>query len=184
MTPNDRSLWIDLMAVRYLEAIEREDFAAQLEVWNAAEADPELSAALHEIHVGLIEESAGLHSATITDAAARHLVSGEVIQASTGPVTVADIATELFLHTPDRLPAEAHALNDRLRSVNEAPPADLGFSRLIAWAESKFGTAPLGYWKAFYAALVKLDLRRASVIEYQLAARASPNKKDKTEGKT
>ncbi len=180
MTSNDRSLWIDFVAARYLDAIERDDFDAQLELWRVAETNPELLAAFHDIHAGLIAEENEAAVAAVDAAAGKHLLSGEIIQPKGRPVTVADIANELFHHTPDRLPAEAHALNERLRAVSESLPDDLGFSRLMAWAEARFGSAPVGYWKAFYAALVKLDLRRASETEYQLAARAAP----KSEGGT
>lgn len=56
MTPTDRRLWIDLTAARYLEAVEREDWDAQAELWALAAQDPELEAAMHDIHAGLIEE--------------------------------------------------------------------------------------------------------------------------------
>ena len=94
-------------------------------------------------------------------------------------VTVADVANELFRHTPDRLPAEAHLLNERLRASREPLPADLGLSKLVAWAEAKFGAAPADYWKAFRQAAIKLELRRSTEIEYHLAARPAPKKEDK-----
>jgi hypothetical protein len=174
MTPNDRSLWIDLMASRYLDAIERNDFDAQHKLWRVAETNPELLAAFHDIHAGLVVEQDEVVATAIEVAAAKHLSSTEIVRPQDSRVTVADVANELFYHTPDRLPAETHALNERLRAVTESLPDDLGFSRLIAWAEERFGSAPGVYWKAFYAALVKLDLRRASESEYRLAARAAP----------
>jgi hypothetical protein len=52
MNPNDRRLWLDLATARYLDAIERDDFETQIEPWRAAEIDPELGEAFHDIHAG------------------------------------------------------------------------------------------------------------------------------------
>lgn len=177
MTPND-PLRVSIAAARYVEALERDDQSTLDALWGAAAADPELFAALRDLHAGLAEEQR--HDTDdqlvrrVAAAAERHLTGGEVVRDAAGPVTVADVADELFRHAPDRLPADGHALNDRLRAVTEPLPADLGLSKLTAWAEARFGPAPAAYWKAFYAALVKLDLRRASETEYQLAARQAP----------
>lgn len=178
MTPNDRRLWIDLTAARYLEAVERDDFDAQVELWALAAQDPELEAAFHDIHLGLLEERESALPAAI-EAAAAHLTSGEIVRPAAGPVTVAQVADELFRHTPDRLPPEAHALNDRLRQSDEPLPADLGLSKLVVWAEAKFGPAAAEYWQAFRAAALKLELRAAADTEYQLAARAAPKPGDR-----
>jgi hypothetical protein len=179
MTPNDRRLWIDLTAARYLEAVERDDFDAQVELWALAARDAELEAAFHEIHAGLVEE---LQAATVTavDAAAeKHLTSGEVVRPAAGPVTVGQVADELFRHAPNRLSADAHALNDRLRRSDEPLPADLGLSKLAAWAEAKFGPAAAEYWQAFRQAALKLELRRAAETGHQLAARSVPKPGDR-----
>lgn len=172
MTPNDRRLWIDLTAARYLAAVEGSDFDEQQELWDLAAADVELEAAFHEIHVGLLEEEHATMTVAVADVAAKHLASGEVIRPAGTPVTVADVAEELFRHTPDRLPAAAHALNEKLRRATDELPAELGLSKLVAWAEARFGTADPVYWRAFYDALVKLDLRSSAETEYQLAARS------------
>ncbi len=175
MTPSDRRLWIDLMTARYLDALERFDFDVQDELWELAATDPELEEAFHSLHVGLEEEQSEREAETIAEAVAKHLPSAEIVCPTVGAVTVGMVADELFRHTPDRLSAAAHQLNDRLRASADELPAELGLSRLTAWAEAKFGTAEGGYWKAFYDALIKLDLRRSVETEYQLAAR-SPRK--------
>jgi len=176
MTPHDR-LRVSIAAARYLEALERDDQATLDALWAQAAADPDLLAAFRDIHAGLIEEQAARDAAalgtTVATIAEQHLRSAEVIRPEAGPVTVGDVAEEVFRHTPDRLPAAAHALNERLRAAADPLPADLGLSKLTAWAEAKYGPAPAEYWAAFYAALVKLDLRRASETEYQLAARTA-----------
>jgi hypothetical protein len=183
MNPTDRHLWLDLTAARYLDALERDDFDAMAELWQLALADHELEAVLHEVHAGLLDEQASEAAAAakeaLTAAVEKHLPSAEIIRPSTGPVTVADVANELFRHTPDRLPAEAHLLNERLRASGEPLPADLGLTRLTAWAEAKFGPGPAEYWKAFRQAAVKLEIRRAAEAEYHLAARPAPKPEDK-----
>jgi hypothetical protein len=184
MNPTDRRLRLDLAAARYLDALERDDFAAMEAVWQLAAADPELDAALREVHAGLIEEqstvAAAAARAALTAAVETHLPSAEVVRPAAGPVTVADVADDLFRHTPDRLPAEAHLLNQRLRASREPLPTDLGLAKLTAWAEARFGPAPAEYWRAFRQAAVKLELRRAAEAEYQLAARPAPKPEDRT----
>jgi hypothetical protein len=175
MNPNDRRLELDLAAARYLDALERDDFPAMADLWRSALADPELETVLRQVHAGLVDEQADAAIATVaaalTGAVEKHLPSAEIVRSTTNPVTVGDVAEELFRHAPDRLPAEAHVLNERLRVSQEPLPDDLGLSNLIGWAEQRFGAAPAAYWKAFRQAAVKLELRRGAEGEYRLAAR-------------
>jgi hypothetical protein len=184
MNPTDRRLQLDLAAARYLAALERDDFTVMADMWRLALADPELEAVLLEVHTGLIEEQAGeaaaAAAASVTTAVKLHLPSAEIVRPSAGHVTVGDVAEELFRHTPDRLPAEAHLLNERLRASQERLPEDLGLSGLIGWAENRFGEGPADYWKAFRQAAVKLELRRGAEAEYQLAARRAPKPEEKS----
>jgi hypothetical protein len=173
MNPHDR-LRISVAAARYLEALELDDHPTLDALWAAAAADPELLAAFRDIHAGLVEEQEAAAVGAVAAAVAGHLRSGEVVFPAAGPVTVAAVADELFRHAPDRLPAAAHALNERLRAAADPLPADLGLSKLVAWAEAKYGVAPADYWKAFREAAIKLELRAAAEIEYQLAARSGP----------
>jgi hypothetical protein len=183
MNSNDRRLQLDLAAARYLDALERDDFDTMTALWQAALTEPDLEAVLREVHAGLIEEhgreAAAATRAALTSAVETHLPSAEVVRPGAGVVTVADVADELFRHTPDRLSPEAHLLNERLRASREPIPADLGLSKLAAWAEALFGPAPVEYWKAFRQAAVKLELRRAAEAEYHLAARNSPKLEDR-----
>jgi hypothetical protein len=184
MNPTDRRLQLDLAAARYLAALERDDFTAMADIWRLALADPELEAVLREVHTGLIEEQAGeataAAAAALAAAVETHLPSAEIVRPSAGAVTVGDVAEELFRHTPDRLPAEAHLLNERLRVSQEPLPEELGLSGLIGWAEKLFGAAPAEYWKAFRQAAVKLELRRGAQAEYHLAARSAPKPEEKS----
>jgi hypothetical protein len=179
MNPHDRRLWLDLTAARYLDAIERDDFDTQVELWRAAESDPELEEAFHDIHAGLVEEREVAAAAIIAAVAEKHLTSGEVVRPTAGPVTVADVADDLFRHTPDRLPASAHAINERLRAVAEPLPTDLGLWSLSAWIEARFGPMPPEYLVVFRQAALKVRMRVNSEMEYQLAARrAKPSTRD------
>jgi hypothetical protein len=184
MNPTNRRLQLDLAAARYLAALERDDFTEMADIWRLALADPELGTILHEVHSGLIEEQAGeaaaVAAAALIAAVQTHLPSAEIVRFPAGPVTVGDVAEELFRHTPDRLPAEAHLLNERLRGSQEPLPEDLGLSGLISWAERLFGSAPAEYWKAFRQAAVKLELRRGAEAEYHLAARRAPKAEEKS----
>jgi hypothetical protein len=172
MTPQDR-LRISLTAARYLEALEADDQDALDQLWIEAENDPDLVAAFEEVHAGLLEEDATNATATavISDAVEKHLTSAEIVRPATGPVTVADVARELFQHTPPGLSAESHQMNERLRSASDELPENLGLPALVAWAEAKFGAAPEAYWKAFRQAAIKVRMRANSDVEYQLAAR-------------
>ncbi|OWK37301.1 hypothetical protein [Fimbriiglobus ruber] len=179
MTPSDRRLWLDLQTARYLDALERFDFDRQDELWALAAADPELEAAFHSLHVGLEEADAEATADALAAAVEKHLPSAEIVRPAAGPVTVSMVAEELFRHTPDRLSADAHALNDRLRQSADELPAELGLPTLTAWAEARFGPAPAEYWQAFRQAAIKTRMRARADEEFQIAAR---NTRRKPEG--
>ena len=170
MTPHDR-LRVSIAAARYLEALEQDDQATLDTLWVAAAADPELLAAFQDIHAGLIEEQEAAVVTHIAAAVEEHLRSSEIVRPTTGPVTVADVAEELFRHTPDRLPATAHSLNDRLRASSDPLPTDLGIWPLTEWLEAKFGSIPPEYLTAFQQAALKVRMRANTEADYQLAAR-------------
>lgn len=178
MTPNPDRIRLDLLAARYLEAVERDDFETQEQLWQLAGTDPQLVAAFRQVHDDLLaeqEEVEATHAKTaITSAVEQHLTSAEIVTPTAGPVTVAAVANELFRHTPDRLPAAAHVLNERLRQSPEELPASLGLSKFVAWAEATFGPAPIEYWKAFREAALLVRMRATPETEFQLAARKAP----------
>ena len=181
MTPHDR-IRISLAAARYLDALERGDESTLASIWGQAANDFDLLAALNDINVGLVEEERSRANAAVecavTAAVEKHLPSAEIVRPATGPVTVADVANELFLHTPDRLPADAHALNERLRAATHELPADLGIASLVAWAEPIFGPAPAEYWDAFRRAALKVRMRHTADTEFQMAARRTSPKSE------
>jgi hypothetical protein len=175
MTDRERQRQLDLLAIQFAHALEAGDFETIDRLWNAAAMDTELEATLLGTATELAQtfdtEAQAHVDAAVVAAVEQHLPSAEVVEPTSGPLTVADVANELFRHTPDRLPAEAHALNEQLRSARVRLPDDLGLSKLASWGEIHFGTAPTEYWKAFRQAAIKLELRRAADAEYQMAAR-------------
>ena len=174
MTPQDRRIWIDLTAAEYLDALDREDFAAQDRLWALAATDADLEAAFHETHDALIEEAQAAAVTPTIDAVRaavlKHL-PGVELDAPTGPVTVAMVARELFDRPPPRLTAEAALLNDRLKTAATELPTELGYTPLIRWLEAKYGAVPTEYAQAFQQAALKLRMRSSSDAEVQVAAR-------------
>lgn len=173
---NDREL--DRLMEEYLDARQRGDFPTMDRIWDGAAFDRELENALDEIHAAFNaddrEREDRAAGQTIAGSVETHFRSAEIVPPLSGPVTVGDVARELFLHAPDRLPAEDHSFNRKLHGAPDELPGELGLSKLMAWAESRFGTASRDYWRAFRSAALKLERRRASAVEYQLAARRAP----------
>src|SRR5262245_2838747 len=99
MTLQNRRFQRDVAAARYLDALERNDFATMEEIWRSAQEDSELAVALQEIHEGLVEEqaagAASFSSSALKAAVREHLPSAQVADVKVGPVTVADVAEEL-----------------------------------------------------------------------------------------
>lgn len=171
MTGNDRRLWLDLMAARYLAALENEDFAEQDRIWDAALDDPELEAALHATHdIALAEDDAQAVSAIAESLEAT--IPSATVRETAAPVTFADVANELFRHPPLGLSNDDFRFNDELRSCSEPLPTELGLSALIDYAKTKFGSAPREYWRAFRLVALEVRMRANSqTTDYQLAAR-------------
>lgn len=174
MTPHDR-LRLSIATARYLEALERDDQAILDSLWRLAATDEELLAALRQVHAGLIEEQQQADETSLTgrvaSAAEEHLLGGEVARSLAEPLTVSDAAEELFRCPPAHLPAASHQMNERLRALRDTFPAELGLTGFITWAEDRYGPAPAAYWKSLREAAIKLEIRRAAEVDYQLAAR-------------
>lgn len=185
MNPNPERLRRELLAARYLQAVESDDFDAQDALWRLAEAEPELVDIFRQVHDDLIAEQDAAEAAAATDAIAdaveKHLPSATIVRDPAGPVTFADVADELFRNPPAGLSNDAFRLNDELRSSREPLPRDLGLSNLIAFAEAKFGAASRDYWRAFRDAALEVRMRAKSqsTPDYQLAARRAPKPEEK-----
>jgi L-lactate utilization protein LutC len=179
MTPSN-NVRLDILIARYLDALEREDFDVTATIWQQASLEPDLETALNELNSGLLEEQDRDELAAATDqvaaAAERYLPSAKVIAPIRKAVTVADVVNELLQQTPSQLTTVAQHMTEQLRAKPVPLPEDLGLSKLVAWAEALFGSAPVEYWKAFRQVALKLELRRSAEVEYQLAARQAPKK--------
>lgn len=176
MNPTPERLRLDLLLARYLEAVETDDFETQDDLWKQAESDPGLCESLEQIHEDLLVESGleelGQLRGVIRRMVEEHLPAARIEAESPTPVRIADVAEELFRHPPERLAAAAHAFNESLRHRQESLPDDLGLSALTRWAEERLGPAPPEYWKAFREVALRLELRHAAQVEFQLAARS------------
>ena len=166
---------LDRLTEAYLAALDAGDFPALERMWEDAAFDPELERALFEIEAAIDADNAEREeraaARTVGAAVETHLKSAVILRPDGGPITVGDVARELFRHTPDGLAAESHAFNADLQSSSEPLPDNLGLSKLTAWLEQRFGSIPAEYRPVFQRAALKLERRRASSVEYQLAAR-------------
>ena len=179
MTPQDR-LRISIASARYLEALENDDGETLFTLMEQATSDPELLHAFLEIDAAFLEEQhqhiVDTTRDTVEGLVEKHLPSAEIVKPVSGVVTVADVADELFHYTPGGLPAEAHQMNERLRAARDELPESLGLPDLRAWAEAKFGPAPVEYWRAFRQAAIKVRMRTRAEVEFQMAARRTKPK--------
>jgi hypothetical protein len=174
MTNRKNQHRLDELAVRYLAAIEAEDFDTIDGLWEQAADDPDLGAMLHELNAELAAEQEGQEQAgitsTIVDSIERHMPSAEVMGRLTGPLLVAEVADYIRRHPPAGLTTDDLRLNDLLRRTTEAVPTELGLSQVIRWGK-QFGSAPEAYWRAFREVALDLWMQRTSAEHYQLAAR-------------
>jgi hypothetical protein len=174
MTDRENQYRLDELALRYLAAVETEDFDAIGALWEQAADDPDLDAMLHGLNAELASEqekqAQAAVAAVVVEQIERHMPSAEVIPPATGPLTVAEVAEYIRRHPPAGLTIDDLRLNDVLRSATEAVPEELGISQVIRWG-ARFGTAPEAYWRAFREAALDLSMQRSSAEHYQMAAR-------------
>ena len=183
MTNRENQHRLDALALRYLRAVESEDFDTIETLWRQADDDPDLDAMLHGLHAELVAEQDARETAAVAsavlDQVEKHMPSAEVIRPTTGPLTVADVAEYIRRHPPPGLTTDDLQLNDVLRRTTEAVPAELGISQVVNWGR-RFGWAPEAYWRAFRQAALKLRMQRDAEGEYRAAAR--PTKPKPPEG--
>lgn len=174
MTDRENQHRLDALALRYLAAVEAEDFDTSGALWEQAADDAALDAMLHGLNAELVAEQDGGEHAAIASAVLKqieeHLPSAEVIRPATDPLTVAEVAEHIRRHPPVGLTIEDLRLNDVLRHRTEAVPEELGLSQVLRWG-TRFGTAPEAYWRAFREAALDLCMQRTSAEHYQMAAR-------------
>ena len=183
MTNRENQKRLDRLAMEYLTAVAAGDFDAIDGFWAHADADPELGEMLHGLNAELAADHDAVTQAALGDqivgAIRKHMPSAEVIDSTSSPLTVGDVAEYLGKNPPTGVTVAELRLNDLLRGSAEALPTDFGVPQVVAWGR-RFGTAPETYWKAFRAAALKLLMQRESAENYQMAAR--PVKQKPAEG--
>ena len=174
--------WRELVAIRYLDALDAGDPEAIAAWWRQAEADPDLDALLCELEEGLeAEEGADTDlptdAAQVLELARRHLPSAFPPEEPPGPLTAAEVARRLEaepefrrVSPEDRL---AHA-----RMLAEATPLPdlLGQPQIERWVtELGVEASPL-YWRAFQKVAVLMTMARCQRAGRLAAARPAPPK--------
>ena len=175
MTPNRDRLQRELLAATYWEALEADDFETERRLWQLAETDAELVALFEQVHADLLAEQASTGAEftnALTAAVQQHLTAAVVTPPTT--TSVQAVAEEVFRQPPQRLSAASHALLEKMRHDATVLPDERALSKLTAWLEAKFGPAEAALWKAIRSAAMKLDARRTSERDYQMAARQAP----------
>jgi hypothetical protein len=179
MTERSRQRQLDLLAIRFVDALEASDFETINRLWAAAAKDPELEAVFIETAAALAEtheaEARTRIAQAVTETVERHLPSAELIWPHGGPLTVAEVAEFIRRHPPAGLTTDEIAVNELLRHCQEEIPTELGMSQVLDWGR-KFGTLPEMYWRIFRQSALKLRMRREADTNYQMAARKSTRK--------
>ena len=174
MTNRENQHRLDALALKYLQAVETEDFDTIDALWKQADDDPDLDAMLHGLNAELVAEQDAQERAPITAAVVgqieQHMPSAEVIRPAADRLTVAEVAEHIRRHPPAGLTADDLRINDVLRKALAEVPAELGISQVVRWG-SQFGPAPEAYWRAFREVALDLWMQRTSAEHYQLAAR-------------
>jgi hypothetical protein len=172
MTDRQSQHRLDGLALRYLAAIEAEDFDTIDSLWKQAADDSDLDAMLHGLHAELGAEQDAQESAVsaVLGSIAQHMPSADVIRPAVRPLNVADVAEYIRRHPPAGLAIDDLKLNEVLKSVTEDVPTELGLSQVIHWG-TRFGSAPEAYWRAFREVALDLWMERTSAANYRLAAR-------------
>jgi hypothetical protein len=165
MTDRENQCRLDVLAMRYLGALDAGDFHAIEALWKQAEGDPDLGDLLHGLNAELVaDRQADTRAAVgreVVAAIEKHMPSAEVVRPASGPVTVAEVAEHIRKNPPRGLTTDELRLNDMLRASGEVVPTELGMSQVVGWGR-RFGAVPESYWKAFRAAALKLRMQRES----------------------
>src|SRR5262245_25312741 len=104
MTNRENQHRLDALALKYLQAVEAEDFDTIESLWDQAADDAELDAMLHGLNAECVAEQDVQEHATVAaavlDQIEKHMPSAEVIRPATAPLTVADVAESIRRHPP------------------------------------------------------------------------------------
>ena len=177
----DRREWeLNRLTLRYLDALEQQDWETFGEIWRRAENDRDLETALRELHEGLLEEYAGAAGRERDADAIRFLASAhfperpDPAEGLDRPLTAGDVATRLQAD----LAAGAVRLNESDQRANErllgnaAPlPDQLKQSVLETWCDGLDVAASREYWRLFRQAALRLVMARSHRQSRVAAAR-------------
>jgi hypothetical protein len=180
MTDRERQRQLDLLAMRFVQALEAGDFVAIDRLWTAAAADQDLETVLLDTAEELAEtyeaETQAHLEAAVTEAVEQHMPSAELIRPPVGPLTVSEVAEFIRRNPPAGLTTDEIAVNEQLRQSAQLVPSELGMSQVLDWGR-QFGSLPDTYWRAFRQTALKLRMRREAEADYQLAARQGTRKR-------
>jgi hypothetical protein len=180
MTDREHDHRLDAFAMRYLAAVDAEDFTAVGDMWEQAETDPELAAMLHELNVEIAAASGNVIEPRVIATFEKLLPSATIERPASNPVTVAEVAEQLRRHPPAGLAMDDLRITDVLKASTETVPAALGLPETVAWGR-QFGSATEAYWKAFREAALLLRMQRESQAEnWQMAARPAKRPEGKS----
>jgi hypothetical protein len=167
------ALRIHLLCSEYLAAIEQQNVPAMERLWNLAEQIPGLEEAIHELHLGLLEEHDEQIRDELKQVVNQTIPSAKVIDSPGQQVTAAQVMNELQTSTFLQEPTLKELIT-KLQTSTMPLPDELGFSRISQWGREHFGKGSQRFWQAFQQAALKIKLRQDSATIYSLAARKAP----------
>ena len=188
MSTRENQNRLDRLAVRYLAALDAEDFATVAHLWEQAAHDEDLGEMLHGLNAELVVEQDAARdtaqdaaSRAIRDAIEETMPSAQFVRPTTGALTAAEVAEHIRRRPPAGLTVDDLAINDALRRVIETVPTQLGLSEVLHWGR-KFGPAPEAYWRAFREVALDLWMQRTAPQNYKMAARPQRPQQPKRRG--
>jgi hypothetical protein len=174
MSDRGRERQLDLLAIRFADALEVGDFDTVDRLWAMAATDTEREAVIVDTATELADmidcDARSTAADVVTEAVRRHMPSAEILRPATGPLTVSEVAEHLHRHPSAGLTADDLLANERLRQSTEVVPTELGLSQVLTWGK-RFGPVPESYWRAFRKAALELWMRRTAAESHRMAAR-------------
>jgi hypothetical protein len=193
-TTQDMPPDMDRLVLRYLDALDRQDWDTFGEIWKRAETDAELERALREVHQAIIEDHNeggdwDADAEAVADLAVLHFPerppdTDEDLQ---GPLTAGDVAgrlaADLVSGTVRMTDADREA-NARLQGNATPLPERLKQSAIEQWSAALPVQAGGTYWRTFRETALQLAMARAQ-CQTRLAARSQspPAQPSKSEPK-
>jgi hypothetical protein len=153
-------------SMQYIEAYDRDDFAAMELLWHAAETDEKLEQLLCDLNNGLLHEG-GVPVEELSRENVLPLLRQKMPSAFAGVdeavITAADVAAAIIADRVVvlRLSSSDQEANFKLLTVRMPLPAKLDGTNLTAFASELPVAASQQYWRAFQQAALLLRMSRA-----------------------